>query len=570
LVKRGVSALPPVEEEDEMQSMLRSAVRRRTRFNLLVLALASVIMSAFAGVAVAMQSTSHSSGSTVTILSSAAPDSVDPQVGLTGQAREAIWVVNTPLLTFRHANGIAGTEVIAGLASALPKISNGGLTYKLTLRKALRYSNGMPVRASDFTLAIERALRLNWPEDFYFTSYIRGASDFLAKKAKGISGITTNNATGAITIQLTTPNGSFPAILALPAAAPVPADTPMKPLNTHPPAGDGPYMFKSVTPNGGFTLVKNPSYKPLPGIAAGHLDTIKLVVNTNVQAAAEQVLSNKADVFDANNPVPPLLLQQVHSRAASRFTSEPSPDTSFFFFNVSEKPFSSLKARQAVLTAIDERAFARFASGLIQVDCYLTPSTIPGHPSAPCPYHGPNQTPDTTAAKQLVQESGMVGEPVTVFSESSSPRDAYANYLVQVLNEIGFNATPKLLTPSIYYSTIGNPDTKAQVGFVNWAVDYPNPAGMWLPFQQASGPSLDYGAVNDPQINALVPRLSAQPLTKGAAKGWAALDVYGVKQAYYAAFGHNDYVKFFSNRLNFKAAVFSPLFQNDYASLELK
>lgn len=555
-----------------MESRLHRALGSHGRVYLVVLALVSLVLSVLASGAAAKSQVSTSANKdsdSVTVLSSAAPDSVDPQVGVTGQAREAIWVVNTPLLTFRHANGQAGFQVIPGLAVAMPKITNGGRTYSLTLRKGLKYSSGVAVRASDFTHAIERALRLNWADDSYFTTHIRGASQFLAKKANGISGITTNNATGGIKIQLTAAFGAFPAILALPAAAPIPGNTPMRPLNTHPPVGDGPYIFKSVTPDGGFTLVKNPSYQPLPGIPAGHIGTIKLVVNTNVQAAAEQVLSNQADVFDPNNPVPPLLIQQVQGRAADRFKPEPSPDTSFFFLNVSEPPFSSLKARQAVLTALDLRAFARFASGMIQIDCYLTPTAIPGHPVRPCPYHGLNAAPDVAAAKQLVQESGMAGQSVTVFSEDSSPRSEYATYFVQVLNEIGFTATPKLLTPSVYYSTIGNPATKAQAGYVNWGVDYPDPSEMWLAFQASSGPALNFGAVNDARINTTVPRLSSEPVTK-AAPEWGALDEYGVNQAYYAAFGHNDYVKFFSNRLNFNAAVFSPLFQDDYSSLQLK
>ena len=43
-----------------------------------------------------------------------------------------------PLLTYAHANGKAGSKVIPGLAKALPKISDGGRTYDLTLRKGLQ------------------------------------------------------------------------------------------------------------------------------------------------------------------------------------------------------------------------------------------------------------------------------------------------------------------------------------------------------------------------------------------------------------------------------------------------
>jgi peptide/nickel transport system substrate-binding protein len=553
-----------------MHMRLRNALRFPALFAVLALALTAV-----SGCGSSSDGTSSSSGDSgsdggsVTAVTSSAWDSVDPQVGITGQARQAMWVVNTPLLTFRHASGLEGDEVVPGLATGMPKITNGGKTYTLTLRKGLKYSDGTPVKASDFAYAIERALGLNWAQASSFTENIVGADKFLAEEADAISGIETDDASGKIEIQLTGPFGGFDALLALPAAAPIPADTPMKPQNTDPPAGYGPYMFESVTPNAGYTLVKNPEFKPLPNVPAGHVDTITMKVNTNVQAAAEQVLENQVDVFSPDNPLPPLLVQRTEREAADRFQPEPTPATLFFFFGVEEKPFDNPIARQAVLTAIDFDAFAKFSSGLLEPDCYLTPTTVPGHPSAPCPYHAADAPGDIAKAKQMVQESGTAGESITVFSETTSPQNEYANYMVDLLNQIGYDARPKLLTPSVYYGTVGNPETKAQMGYVNWAVGSPSPSDMWLAFLASSGPALNMGHVDDPRINSTVPRLNAQPLD-AVTDQWAELDEYGVEEALYAAFGHPEYVKFMSDRIDFDSAVFSPMFQVDYASLQLK
>ena len=53
-----------------------------------------------------------------------------------------------------------------------------------------------------------------------------------------------------------------------------------------------------------------------------------------------------------------------------------------------------------------------------------------GHPTGPCPYGiDPNSAPDVAKAKQLVQQSGMAGQPVTVWAENRQPRkSAAANY----------------------------------------------------------------------------------------------------------------------------------------------
>jgi peptide/nickel transport system substrate-binding protein len=133
-------------------------------------------------------------GGTAKVLMGTAPDFLHPQLGYTTQAAEADWITYTPLLTYRHATGNAGTQLIPGLAQALPTISGNGLTYSLTLRKGLVFSNGQAVKASDFTATIERAIRLNWGGKSFFTNYIAGAAAFDKGQTQTISGIQTNDA----------------------------------------------------------------------------------------------------------------------------------------------------------------------------------------------------------------------------------------------------------------------------------------------------------------------------------------------------------------------------------------
>ena len=97
-------------------------------------------------------------GGSITIGISSQPDSLDPALAYTGEAWESLWLVYTPLLTYSHEEGTKGTRLIPGLAQELPQISDGGRTYKLTLRPNLTYSDGSPVRASDFENSVKRVL----------------------------------------------------------------------------------------------------------------------------------------------------------------------------------------------------------------------------------------------------------------------------------------------------------------------------------------------------------------------------------------------------------------------------
>ncbi len=60
----------------------------------------------------------------------------------------------------------------------------------MTLRKGLTYSNGAPVKASDFRYSIQRAIKLPWGGKSFYTGYIAGATAYDTGKAKTISGIT--------------------------------------------------------------------------------------------------------------------------------------------------------------------------------------------------------------------------------------------------------------------------------------------------------------------------------------------------------------------------------------------
>ncbi|MCW2525246.1 MAG: extracellular solute-binding protein family 5, partial [Pseudonocardiales bacterium] len=180
-------------------------------------------------------------GGTLKVVSGTAADSLDPGFGYTTQALEADNMVYLSLLGYANKEGTDGTALQPNLVEALPTVSADKLTYTMKLRSGLKYSDGTALKASDFTHAIERSIKISWGGSSFFTGYIKGASDYSKGKAAGISGITADDATGAITIVLTTPYGAFDNILAFPAAAPIPSTTPMKVLSNTPPVGIGPY-----------------------------------------------------------------------------------------------------------------------------------------------------------------------------------------------------------------------------------------------------------------------------------------------------------------------------------------
>lgn len=522
---------------------------------------------------------SSSNGGTATVVEGTFPQSLDPSIDFTTQGGEVHWLTHLGLLSFAHADGAAGTQIIPAVATALPTVSDGGKTYTFTIRSGLKYSNGAPLKASDWAFSVERALKLGWSAASFLTSTIQGATAYSAGKAKTVTGITTDDATGKIVVHLVAPYGAFDDVVAVGGAVPFmpAATTPMKPEPNNPPIGFGPYMIKNVVPNVSFEMALNPNYasQAIPGIPAGHLN-IDVKVESNTTTEASDVLNNTADLFDWGDTIPPALIQQV-SGLTSRFKSIQTNKTFYWFLNVTEKPFSSALAREAVAIATDRPALARLGSGQLVPGCYLLPPAMPGHPTGNCPWGTPaNTPPNLTEAKKLVQESGMAGQSVTVWAQNRQPRLEWAENYAATLNSIGFKATLKTIADAEYFSTIETLKNDPQTGFADWQQDFPNPTDFYQNLVDGNAilpvGNSNYEEANDPYIQAQLKQLYPVATTdiNSVASKWAALDEYLAKKAYIVTYGYLAAPEFVSTRVNFGSLIFSQLEGPDFSSLQFK
>jgi peptide/nickel transport system substrate-binding protein len=525
-------------------------------------------------------SSSGKNGGTVTLLYGTAPQSLDPGMDYTTQGAEDTWITYLGLYTYKHANGVAGSQVVPALATALPKITNGGKTYTMTLRKGLVFSNGKPVKASDFTYTVERAIKIPWGgSGLFITPNIVGATAFANGKAKTISGIVTNNATGQIVVHLTDPYGPFVNVLAFPSLGLVPAGTPFKNLANSPPPGVGPYKTVNVVPNQSFEAVKNPEWAKMniPTVPSGHVNAIQVKIDSNVSSNALAVLNNSADFFDWADTIPGSLLGQIKSQAANRFKFvDLGGSTYYIFFNSQHPPFNNQLALEAVVTGLNQNAMNRLGSGTLVPSCFFLPPLIPGHPTGSCPYGNPSAGGNLAKAKQLVKQSGQANVPITVWSETRQPRQAWMTYYTQFLKSIGFtNVTQKVIADATYFTTIGKLSLHPQTGFADWNMDFPNPYDFYLLVDGHSILPTDnenFGEVNDPHINSEVAKLGVVPTTQlsKVKAQWQALDEYVAKKAYVGVFGYQTFPFFASDRINYGGLVRSPIYGWDWTSFQLK
>ena len=499
-------------------------------------------------------------------------DYLDPGLSDTAEGWGVMWNVYLPLIGYKHVSGTAGATLVPYLARALPQISANGRVYSLRLRPGLRYSNGELVRARDFKRTIERDIVLDSTGAGFFDN-IAGARRFARTQKDGISGIHVNNADGTIVIHLVAPEGDFENVLASEFAAPVPSTAPRADTTLHPLPSTGPYEIVSYQPRVRIVETRNPHFQAwrFHGyVPVGNPDRVTWDIARTGHAALRAVLSGKDD-WMSYWPISRKRLPGIEQHHADRLKVFTSASLSYFFMNTHRPPFDKVAVRRAVNYAISRKRLVHLAGGPLfaQPTENILPPVYPS-------YEQHNLYPyNLRKAKKLVAKSGYLGKRVTVWNHDVAGDLRYTNYLVSVLNELGFHAHQKVVTASAYQSTLSDPSTNAQIGFANWLQDYPHPLdwfGVLLDGRQnAAARNDNYAHFDVPWVTRKIESLTRQPeLTPSVDEQWLRLDRKVMELAPWAPFLNPEQVDFFSDRVRLNCYVNNVLYGFDYASICIK
>jgi peptide/nickel transport system substrate-binding protein len=543
---------------------------KKSRSSLGRLGIAICVCAAFAGCG--SSGSSEEEGGTLTGTYASFPEYLDPALNFTLEGATALQNVYIPLLTYAHADGAAGTKLIPGLAKSLPKIDQGGRRYTLVLRPGLRYSDGSPVKASDFRFAVERLFRVNSAGSTFYTGIV-GAEAFAKTKKGGISGIVADDASGRIVIHLMEPSGTFSYLLGLAFAAPLPADTPNEDQTPNPPPATGPYMITDVRPGRSWEYERNPFWEKanseaMPELPSGHVDTIRFKVQTNTSAQVNEVEQGKVDWM--KNPPPADRYAQVKERyEGSQFRENPTISVYYFWLNTQQPPFDDVRVRQAVNYAVDPEVLERIYAGTLKATQQILPPQMPGYSKFELYPHSLGK------AKELVAEADPNDRRITVWTIALPPADEAGEYFQQVLEKLGFEVKLKVINAATYFTLIGNSHTPdLDAGWSNWLLDYPHPNDYFQP--QLSGESIlpvgntNWAMFDNPSVNRKIKELAAVQLGPKQEHEYAALDRKVMRQAPWAPFGTLTLGTFVSDQIDLDKVIVSPIYGQDLTSFEFK
>ena len=450
------------------------------------------------------------------------PTSLDPASGYS--AWELLTLTNDGLLGYSQAGGAATYKVVPDLATGLPTVSDGGLTYTFQLRKGIRYSTGGVVKPADIRRGIERALLQSgdeFPKLPPYLAVIEGGAGCVKKGAEHCDltrGITTSPGSSTVTFHLSKPDPDFLLKLALPPFDAVPASTPLHARLPLP--ATGPYMIAGWRRKGVVVLVRNPRFRVWSAAAQpdGYPDRIVERYGYTGASAIRAVERGTADItangFDQTWS--PALAASLQTRYSSRIYAAPQLSILGLWLNTKLAPFNDVRVRRAFNLAVDRNRLAQINGG--GVACQFLPPNVKGY-SFYCPYNGPN----LTKARRLVAESGTKGQPITIWIYDIPAGHRNAAYLVPVLQSIGYKARVEYVPHDGQLTW--RPDRQA--GVQGWgAGDYPSTNNVFLSFLCSSSTNnprtnSNFAGLCDRRLDAQVARARSLEATNRAAAAGA-------------------------------------------------
>jgi len=237
--------------------------------------------------------------------------------------------------------------------------------------------------------------------------------------------------------------------------------------------------------------------------------------------------------------------------------------TTYLFLNTRQPPFTSIKARQAVNYAIDRARMLQLlhlGPGQAAVTCQILPADFPGYQHY-CPYtagtkDGAWHGPDLQKARRLAKESGTTNMPVTVWTINGLADRAVGSYLVQLLKELGYQASLRTVSFNRFLSA-SDSRNKIQMGLFAWGADFPSAGAFFLPvlscrsFHEAPTSTDNLAEYCDPRLDKLASKAQAAQLTNPATarRLWAQVDRIVTNQAPWVPILNESLAGFVSSRV---------------------
>jgi peptide/nickel transport system substrate-binding protein len=502
-------------------------------------------------------------GGTLKLLGAGDIDHMDPASAYYQTSYTLLRAVTRQLLSYPvSTDEKASVTPVPDLATAQPEITNGGKTYKFTIRQGAQWDTtpARQITGADAERGFKRLCNPVQPSGGigYYVGVIVGMKEFcdpfakVAPNAKAIgayveghkiSGITSTADT--ITINLVQPAGDFVNIIAMPFDSPMPVE-----MNAYVPddpsfrthfISDGPYKITKYVAEKNIELVRNPAWKAdTDPLRKAWVDSISITQGSDEGPIQQQQQAGTIDMA-WDTYVPTAGVPSLQAAKDPQLNLVGGGRIDYMVFNTlspnNNKALSKPEVRKAIEYAVNKKAVIQVLGGPALFTCtdqVLSPpitgyKKIDPYPTTADCAGSPQK------AKDALKAAGFPnGITLTYLFRNKGKAPAIAATMQAELKKSGITLKLKQVNPADFYTQHLShlPAIKSgdwDVAVPGWSPDWAGNAArsFFVPLLDgrlfAEG-TTNYGGYNNPAVNALADQALAAPTAEKAAELWAQVD----------------------------------------------
>ncbi|MET8855179.1 ABC transporter substrate-binding protein [Streptomyces sp. NPDC004579] len=442
-------------------------------------------------------------------------------------------------------------EIVGDLATDSGTTTDGGKTWKYTLKDGVKFENGTAITSKDVRHTFERmfAAFINqgppyvqqWLADTPGADYRKLLKDGPYKGKHLPDSILQTPDDKTIVFKFKTSHPDLPYALAMAGYAIVSEKGDTKTKYDRAPVTTGPYKIQSFKSGKSMVLVKNTNWDPKTDpIRHQYVDKFNITFNQQYETSTKTLLADTGadqagisfnNQVDAGNLSKVLADPKMKSRTVSGF----QPYVGQMNINLSHPALKDKKIREAIAYALPITPFVRAYGGTdaMQVAGGLISPTVSGYDAAFDP-HGKIKKPagDPVKAKALLKEAGKVGMKLTFGYINTPEGQQYSTAMAEGLKKAGFDVQRQEIPAETYYDQVSKLDNNYDIFHTAWGADWPSASTVIPPLYDgraiADG-AQNYSQVNDPKVNADIDRINKITDPVQAAAEWEKVDQYLVK-----------------------------------------
>jgi peptide/nickel transport system substrate-binding protein len=434
--------------------------------------------------------------------------------------------------------------LVGDLATNTGDTTDGGKTWKYTLRPGTKYDDGNPIKASDIKYAVERGFDAAYTEGpTYLYDWVAGKAGggdfrkFYQGPYKGKSlpdtSIKADDAAGTVTFFFDQPRPDMPFAAGLTTTSPVQKAKDTKEKYDLLPQSTGPYMISEHKVDKSLTLVKNPHWDAnTDPIRHQYVDSYKftfgsdqLVINKRLIAAN----GDDASTMSLTTLISSEVLKQIDTTPELKARAVRGNTAFVLVVNINNTRITDPEIRKALLYAYPSFQTRQIIGGESAGDFASTnlSPTVPGYTDFDLYGQKANPQGQPEKAKAILTKAGKLGMQI-VYGYVNIPTGQQASVAVKAgLEKAGFKVVTKPIDRKAYYDVIGKVNNSFDLYNGGWGADWPSASTVIPPTldgRKITDGSPNYEHFNDPAVNAEMDRILLMTDLVKAAKAWGDLD----------------------------------------------